>query len=102
MSRLGEMIDAAMMSEWSDRLSGILLAAIFVVGMGMLVILLGLFAWGFCTANQECARWERKIVHQEAYISYQPVGKAMIPVNHPARDVDMNVCVELKNGGVLK
>lgn len=90
--RLGEAIDAVMDSEWVGRIL-ILLALLGLVVLGIAIATALYTGW---QANSNCVRWERKIVHQSAYTYYTWVGKVMVPVYQPARDVEMNVCVQPK------
>lgn len=46
--------------------------------------------------EEHCAKWEYKMVHQNAWTQFIWSGKTMIPIYHAARDVDRKVCVQPK------
>lgn len=41
-----------------------------------------------------CVRTERRTVRYAAWVQFLPVGKTTMPIFHPARDVEEDVCVE--------
>lgn len=60
--------------------------------IGTIVIVVA--SWNGYQEIRRCAKWEKKIVHQEAYTQWIYSGNTMIPINHPARNVEMDVCVQ--------
>ena len=77
-----------------------LLVIILIIIVGFLILILGSIIWNAIETEKHCARWENKIVHQDAYTQFIPqtVGKitTMTPIYHSAREVEQRVCVEPK------
>lgn len=67
---------------------------LFLVGV-LIVVVVGLLGWVIIDAIQDsqfkathtCA--QSHIEHKPSYTTITPVGKVMVPVNHPARDVEV-------------
>lgn len=65
----------------------------------MIVAVIGFVALVLFSSYQEdknCARWEKKMVHQKAYTSFIWTGKIMVPIHHSDSNYLQDVCVEAK------
>lgn len=71
---------------------------IILLVLFLLFIIVGIpvLIWGSIQENKHCAEWEYRVVHQEAFYQYIWTGKVMVPVYHPAANVQKNVCVKAR------
>lgn len=72
-------------------------AGFFLFAAAVIVMLLVTMAIGMWNGEREaanCAKWEMRLVRQAAWTQYMWSGKVMVPIYHPARDVEWRVCVE--------
>lgn len=58
------------------------------------VIIIAIYVFQIIEIHRHCARWESKIVYQEAWTQYVLVGKVMTPIYHAAGNYQMTVCTE--------
>jgi hypothetical protein len=63
----------------------------------LMVVGAGSAIYGVIEESSHCGRWQNKIVHQEAYVSFIWTGKVMVPIQHTASDYERSVCVEPKS-----
>lgn len=72
----------------------VLLIGLFCIIMLVLAFLI--FSVKTWQEYSTCAKWEDKIVWQEAYTSYQLVGKIFISKENKAQFVQKRVCTKLR------
>lgn len=82
-----------------NNLSDLILTWVAFITITLIVIMGIIFfavSYNDYLNKQKCAKWEEKIIHQEAYRSYRLFGRTMLPVDNPAMNVKQEVCTKLK------
>jgi hypothetical protein len=69
---------------------------LWVVSLSILLLIFVL-VFSTCKEYRCCERFEKKVVHQEAWTQWVSNGKTMYPIHHPEGDHYKNVCVKPKD-----
>ena len=89
-------IEGYPMRTWGDMFGEIITHPLFMVFILVIVVPL-IIAITIATGEEKnCAKYEYKIVHQEAWTQFIWMGKFMSTIHHPAGDYYQNVCTQSK------
>lgn len=72
---------------------------VLIVAVLAILVLIIFICWSWYVGVKEyrlCAKWETKVVHQKQWTQFIYTGKVMVPIVHPARDVERRVCTQPK------